>query len=98
MSVRSLEEHVKLLNEKGKPKSKAHQNKPQFIMKHEYQLKEKFGTNIDIHKTKKSGKISLEFNSESEYKRIIELLLEIGRASCRERENNTEVDKETKET
>jgi len=76
MSVRELEEHVKLLNEKGKPKSKAHQNKPQFIMKHEYQLKEKFGTNIDIHKTKKSGKISLEFNSESEYKRIIELLLE----------------------
>lgn len=76
MSVRALEEHVKLLNEKGKPKSKAHQNKPQFIMKHEYQLKEKFGTNIDIHKTKKSGKISLEFNSESEYKRIIELLLE----------------------
>ncbi|MGF2097043.1 ParB/RepB/Spo0J family partition protein [Mammaliicoccus lentus] len=76
MSVRALEEHVKLLNEKGKQKSKAHQNKPQFIMKHEYQLKEKFGTNIDIHKTKKSGKISLEFNSESEYKRIIELLLE----------------------
>src|SRR5699024_9309253 len=76
MRVRTLEEHVKLLNEKGKPKSKAHQNKPQFIMKHEYQLKEKFGTNIDIHKTKKSGKISLEFNSESEYKRIIELLLE----------------------
>lgn len=76
MSVRALEEHVKFLNEKGKPKRKVHANKPQFIMKHEYRLKEKFGTNIDIHKTKKSGKISLEFNSESEYKRIIELLLE----------------------
>ncbi len=77
MSVRALEEYVKVLNANGQnKKSKTNSNKPQFLIKHEHQLKEKYGTNIDINKTKKAGKISLEFNSESEYKRLIELLLE----------------------
>ncbi len=77
MSVRALEEYIKFLNANGqeKPKQPKH-NKPSFLVKHEYQLKEKYGTNIDISKTKKAGKISLEFNSEAEYKRIMELLLE----------------------
>lgn len=77
MSVRALEEYIKFLNANGQEKPKQpKQNKPSFLVKHEYQLKEKYGTNIDISKTKKEGKISLEFNSEAEYKRIMELLLE----------------------
>ncbi|KTT83338.1 plasmid partitioning protein ParB [Mammaliicoccus sciuri] len=77
MSVRALEEYIKQLNAHGQDKKKkSKQPKPNFLVKHEYQLKEKFGTNIDISKTKKVGKISLEFNSEDEYKRILELLLE----------------------
>lgn len=77
MSVRALEEYIKNLNAHGQEKKKKlKQQKPNFLVKHEYQLKEKFGTNIDISKTKKAGKISLEFNSEDEYKRILELLLE----------------------
>ncbi|GGI42847.1 ParB/RepB/Spo0J family partition protein [Mammaliicoccus stepanovicii] len=77
MSVRALEEYVKLLNA-NKNTKQHHKNdkKPQFLVKHEHKLKEKYGTNIEISKTNKKGKISLEFNSESEYKRIIELLLE----------------------
>ena len=77
MSVRALEEYIKFLNANGQEKPKQpKQNKQSFLVKHEYQLKEKYGTNIDISKTKKAGKISLEFNSEAEYKRIMELLLE----------------------
>lgn len=77
MSVRALEEYIKFLNANGQEKPKQPKyNKPSFLVKHEYQLKEKYGTNIDISKTKKAGKISLEFNSEAEYKRIMELLLE----------------------
>ena len=73
MSVRALEEYIKFLNANGQEKPKQpKQNKPSFLVKHEYQLKEKYGTNIDISKTKKAGKISLEFNSEAEYKRIME--------------------------
>lgn len=77
MSVRALEEYIKQLNAQGQDKKKkTKQPKPNFLVKHEYRLKEKFGTNIDISKTKKAGKISLEFNSEDEYKRILELLLD----------------------
>ncbi|WP_323704897.1 ParB/RepB/Spo0J family partition protein [Mammaliicoccus sp. Dog046] len=77
MSVRALETYIKTLNANGQDKTKkSKKNKPNFLMKHEYQLKEKFGTNIDISKSKKVGKISLEFHSEAEYKRILELLLE----------------------
>lgn len=77
MSVRALEEYIKFLNTNDHGKTrKARKSKPNFLVKHEYQLKEKYGTNIDISKTKKAGKISIEFNSEDEYKRIMELLLE----------------------
>ncbi|PNZ35615.1 ParB/RepB/Spo0J family partition protein [Mammaliicoccus vitulinus] len=77
MSVRALEEYIKFLNANDHGKTrKARKSKPNFLVKHEYQLKEKYGTNIDISKTKKAGKISIEFNSEDEYKRIMELLLE----------------------
>ena len=54
MSVRALEEYIKQLNAHGQDKKKkSKQPKPNFLVKHEYQLKEKFGTNIDISKTKK---------------------------------------------
>lgn len=77
MSVRALETYIKSLNANGQEQQKkTKQQKPKFLVKHEHQLKEKFGTNIEISKSKKIGKISLEFNSETEYKRILELLLE----------------------
>lgn len=76
MSVRALEEYVKLVNAKGiQKKKKNEQSKPLFLMKHEHQLKEKYGTSIDISKSNKVGKIAFEFNSEKEYKRILKLLL-----------------------
>lgn len=60
MSVRALEEYIKQLNAQGQDKKKkTKQPKPNFLVKHEYQLKEKFGTNIDISKTKKQAKFLL---------------------------------------
>ena len=60
MSVRALEEYIKQLNAQGQDKKKKpKQPKPNFLVKHEYQLKEKFGTNIDISKTKKQAKFLL---------------------------------------
>lgn len=73
MSVRALEQYVKILTQPNKNKRQTKQ-KPLFIQKHEAKLKERFGTTVEIKKIRKKGMISLEFKNEEEFKRIINML------------------------
>lgn len=57
----------------GSLKSKATtQIKPIFIQKQERRLKEKFGSKVDISTSKNIGKITFEFKTEEEFKRLIQ--------------------------
>lgn len=73
MSVRALEQYVKMLTQPVKRNTQAKQ-KPLFIQKHEARLKERFGTTVEIKKKRKKGMISLEFKNEEEFERIIKML------------------------
>ena len=75
-SVRYLEQVVNELQDGGQSKkSKATtQIKPIFIQKQERRLKEKFGSKVDISTSKNIGKITFEFKTEAEFKRLIQKL------------------------
>ncbi|MFS4465362.1 ParB/RepB/Spo0J family partition protein [Staphylococcus haemolyticus] len=75
-SVRYLEQVVNELQDGGQSKkSKATaQIKPKFIQKQERRLKEKFGSKVDISTSKNIGKITFEFKTEEEFKRLIQKL------------------------
>ncbi|WP_053024844.1 ParB/RepB/Spo0J family partition protein [Staphylococcus haemolyticus] len=75
-SVRYLEQVVNELQDGGQSKkSKATtQIKPMFIQKQERRLKEKFGSKVDISTSKNIGKITFEFKTEEEFKRLIQKL------------------------
>lgn len=75
-NVRTLEEYVNLNSGKTKPPRTTALDKPKLIKRYEQQLKEKFGTNAEIKIVKKTGHINLQFNSENEFKRLIDELLE----------------------
>lgn len=78
MSVRQLELYVKSLG-KHPVKVKQEPAKPKFLVKHEQTLKERFGTKVEISKSRKKGKIAIEFTSEEEFNRLISLLENVGR-------------------
>ena len=72
-SVRYLEQVVNELQDCGQSKNKAPtQIKPKFIQKQERRLKEKFGSKVDISTSKNIGKITFEFKTEEEFKRLIQ--------------------------
>ena len=74
-SVRYLEQVVNELQDGGQSKKKATtQIKPIFIQKQERRLKEKFGSKVDISTSKNIGKITFEFKTEEEFKRLIQKL------------------------
>ncbi|MBE5666149.1 ParB/RepB/Spo0J family partition protein [Staphylococcus sp. SS251] len=75
-SVRFLENHI---NEMKKMASKLETSnvdvsKPKFIKQQERQLREQYGTKVDISIKKSVGKISFEFDSQEDFLRIIEQL------------------------
>lgn len=75
-SVRYLENHV---NELKNVSSKSETDnvditKPKFIKQQERQLREQYGTKVDISIKKSVGKISFEFDSQEDFVRIIEQL------------------------
>ncbi|WP_414042054.1 ParB/RepB/Spo0J family partition protein [Macrococcus animalis] len=73
MSVRELEKYIKELNNiEEKPKKE--NKKPVFLVKHEENLKRQLGTKVEISKSRKKGKIAIEFTSEEEFNRLIALL------------------------
>ncbi|HDK5184491.1 ParB/RepB/Spo0J family partition protein [Staphylococcus aureus] len=75
-SVRYLENHVnELKNVSSKSETdKVDITKPKFIKKQERQLREQYGTKVDISIKKSVGKISFEFDSQEDFLRIIEQL------------------------
>ncbi|HEJ6715514.1 TPA: ParB/RepB/Spo0J family partition protein [Staphylococcus aureus] len=75
-SVRYLENHVnELKNVSSKLETdKVDITKPKFIKQQERQLREQYGTKVDISIKKSVGKISFEFDSQDDFVRIIEQL------------------------
>lgn len=72
MSVRALEAYVKTFDKKKTIKKT--NKKLKFLQGYENQLKEHYGTNVEIKKVKNKGMIQLEFTSEEEFKRILQML------------------------
>ncbi|HDD0526326.1 TPA: ParB/RepB/Spo0J family partition protein [Staphylococcus aureus] len=75
-SVRYLENHFnELKNVSSKSETdKVDITKPKFIKQQERQLREQYGTKVDISIKKSVGKISFEFDSQEDFLRIIEQL------------------------
>ncbi|HIA7134970.1 TPA: ParB/RepB/Spo0J family partition protein [Staphylococcus aureus] len=75
-SVRYLENHVnELKNVSSKSETdKVDITKPKFIKQQERQLREQYGTKVDISIKKSVGKISFELDSQDDFVRIIEQL------------------------
>ncbi|MDH9599336.1 ParB/RepB/Spo0J family partition protein [Staphylococcus capitis] len=76
-SVRQLEQYVNTHLKEGESNAKskqANKKKPKFIQQQERLLKEQYGSKVEISTSKKIGKITFEFKSEDEFKRIIQQL------------------------
>ncbi|WP_153721524.1 ParB/RepB/Spo0J family partition protein [Sporosarcina cascadiensis] len=74
LNVRQLERLVQQLNEDVPRETKKEPKKDVFIAAQETTLREQFGTNVTIKKTKNKGKIEIEFFSDEDFERILELL------------------------
>lgn len=73
MNVRQLENLVQRLNE-DVPRETSEKKKDLFIEEKQSELRDRFGTNVQIKKSKNKGKIEIEFFSEEDLERILELL------------------------
>lgn len=75
LTVRQLERYVTECNEPTSQKGKVVAvNKPQFIRATEVELQRKFGSAVAIKKQGKKGKIEIEFLSEADFNRILDVL------------------------
>lgn len=73
LNVRQLEKLVQRLNE-DVPRETIEKKKDIFIEEKQSELRDRFGTNVQIKKNKNKGKIEIEFFSEEDLERILELL------------------------
>lgn len=73
LSVRELEKLVQQINVSRGTSSKKHEKTVVFYKKEENWLKEKLKTNVAIKKGKTKGKIEIEFGSDEELERILNL-------------------------
>lgn len=73
LNVRQLENLVQRLNE-DVPRETIEKKKDIFIEEKQSELRDRFGTNVQIKKNKNKGKIEIEFFSEDDLERILELL------------------------
>ncbi len=76
LNVRQLEKLVQTLNEDVPRETKKEKKPDLFIAEREASLRDYFGTNVTIKKAKNKGKIEIEFFSEDDLERILELLNE----------------------
>ena len=74
LNVRQLEALIKQLNEEVSRETEKAAKKDIFVEATETQLREYFGTNVQIKKSKNKGKIEIEFYSEDDLERILEIL------------------------
>lgn len=75
LNVRQLEKLVHRMNE-NVPRETKSEKKNIFLEEQESSLREYFGTNVTIKKSKNKGKIEIEFFTEEDLERIIDLLNE----------------------
>lgn len=73
LNVRQLEKYIQDVNEAVSRETKK-QNKDVHTQATESQLREYFGTQVQIKKVKNKGKIEIEFYSEDDLHRILEIL------------------------
>lgn len=73
LNVRQIENLVNQLNTM-KPEKKTKPKKDIFITERESLLRDRFGTGVNILRGKKKGKIEIEFYSDDDLERIIEVL------------------------
>ncbi|ANU14632.1 Chromosome (plasmid) partitioning protein ParB / Stage 0 sporulation protein J [Planococcus halocryophilus Or1] len=73
LNVRQLENLVQRLNE-NVPRETIEKKKDIFIEEKQSELRDRFGTKVQIKKNKNKGKIEIEFFSEDDLERILELL------------------------
>lgn len=76
MNVRQLEKWITELNKNVSRETTkaATREKSVFIKEKEAHLREKFGTAVAINRTKKKGKIEIEFYSDEDLNRLLDLL------------------------
>ncbi|MGN7385965.1 ParB/RepB/Spo0J family partition protein [Sporosarcina sp. SAFN-015] len=75
LNVRQLEKLVHRINE-DVPRETKPEKKNIFLEEQESHLREYFGTNVTIKKSKNKGKIEIEFFTEEDLERILDLLNE----------------------
>ncbi|EJL29057.1 ParB/RepB/Spo0J family partition protein [Brevibacillus sp. BC25] len=74
LSVRQLEEIVKQLNVSRETKKKKPAKNEPVLIEMEERLRSRFGTSVKIKKGSKRGKIEIDFYSQEDLERIIEML------------------------
>lgn len=76
LNVRQVEHLVNTLNEQKRTKKKKHptNKKDIFVLRQEEILREHLGTNVKIEKNKHKGKIEIEFYSNEELEKLINVL------------------------
>ena len=74
LNVRQLERLVQKINEDVPRETKPKEKEDIFLVERESTLRDYFGTNVTIKKNKNKGKIEIEFFSEEDLERILELL------------------------
>ncbi|MFJ7733112.1 ParB/RepB/Spo0J family partition protein [Lysinibacillus sp. NPDC097231] len=74
LNVRQVEMLVQNLNEEVSRETNQSKKKDIFVAAKETQLRDYFGTNVQIKKVNNKGKIEIEFYSEDDLERILEIL------------------------
>ncbi|MEC5425066.1 ParB/RepB/Spo0J family partition protein [Virgibacillus sp. C22-A2] len=74
LNVRQVENLIVKINEKPVPKKKEEAKKDVFLQERESILRDRFGTAVNIQRGKQKGKIEIEFYSDDDLERIIEVL------------------------
>lgn len=74
LNVRQLEKYIQELNEGVSRETKSTVKKDVFVQATESQLRDYFGTNVQIKQAKDKGKIEIEFYSSNDLERILEIL------------------------
>ncbi len=74
LSVRQLEELVKQLNVSRETNKKKVEKKEPLVLQMEERLRSRFGTSVKIKKGSKRGKIEIDFYSNDDLQRILDIL------------------------
>lgn len=76
LSVRVVEELAKKINEEKEIKDKNKETKDMYIIDVEEKLSSIFGTKVNISKSKKKGKIEIEYHNEEELNDILAMIID----------------------